>query len=370
MSWSTRALTLDDVPRITAILGEAEAREPAEQHFDEDELREMLTGPGFDLERGSLGVLADDGELVAFGALGVRTPADVWGCALYGGVATAAVGRGIGTLLVDELTRRAVGLRDAHDPSLPGEVALWIPEGRRGFDALAQDTGFETWRWFFDMRCQLQGDAPPWAGADRDPDGVQIRTWRPEDDEDVRSASNESFADHWHSVPMDRARWRAEFAESSLFRPQYSHVAVLDGDVVAFVLVEEFPGETAVNGFRTGYVARVGTRRAARGRGVASATLARTLTVLLAAGHERAELTVDAESPTGAGRLYERLGFVQVRRNRMAGRRFPAADTPSGTAADASSSTAVRAAASDAAVSGDAGIDTAGRPLGDGVAAR
>jgi hypothetical protein len=31
---------------------------------------------------------------------------------------------------------------------------------------------------------------------------------------------------------------------------------------------------------------------------------------------------VDAESPTGAGRIYERLGFITLERDTVAGRRF------------------------------------------------
>jgi ribosomal protein S18 acetylase RimI-like enzyme len=50
--------------------------------------------------------------------------------------------------------------------------------------------------------------------------------------------------------------------------------------------------------------------------------LARTLAGLADAGYRYAELGVDADSPTGAGRLYERAGFVVVGQNIVAGKRF------------------------------------------------
>jgi hypothetical protein len=43
---------------------------------------------------------------------------------------------------------------------------------------------------------------------------------------------------------------------------------------------------------------------------------------LAADGYRYAELGVDADSPTGAGRIYERLGFVTLDRDSVAGRRF------------------------------------------------
>jgi ribosomal protein S18 acetylase RimI-like enzyme len=47
-----------------------------------------------------------------------------------------------------------------------------------------------------------------------------------------------------------------------------------------------------------------------------------------AADVERAELGVDAENPTGAFGLYERLGFRTLRPHTMFGRYLPAANPP------------------------------------------
>jgi ribosomal protein S18 acetylase RimI-like enzyme len=58
------------------------------------------------------------------------------------------------------------------------------------------------------------------------------------------------------------------------------------------------------------YIPLLGTRRAARGRGIASTLLARALTGAGAAGFTAASLRVDADSLTGALGLYERAGFT------------------------------------------------------------
>ncbi len=93
-------------------------------------------------------------------------------------------------------------------------------------------------------------------------------------------------------------------------------------DIVGFVLSVEYDGDTELRGFRSGYLGRVGTLRRARGRGVASALIAATLRGMAADGYRCAELDVDAESPTGAGRIYERLGFTALDRSTLFGKRI------------------------------------------------
>ncbi|BDZ60078.1 GNAT family N-acetyltransferase [Barrientosiimonas endolithica] len=62
------------------------------------------------------------------------------------------------------------------------------------------------------------------------------------------------------------------------------------------------------------YVATVGTVAEARGRGLAQACLARSLRLAVdEGGFTRADLHVDSASPTGATRLYARLGFETAR---------------------------------------------------------
>ena len=138
-------------------------------------------------------------------------------------------------------------------------------------------------------------------------------------DEGVRLAYNASFADHWGSSPSSPERWRNLFADSSSFRADFSRLAVRDGEVVGFVMSDEFDSETRARGHRTGYVDRVGTVRSVRGRGVATTLMVHCLHAMRESGCQYADLTVDAESPTGAGRLYERLGFAVHRRNEVRG---------------------------------------------------
>jgi len=69
-------------------------------------------------------------------------------------------------------------------------------------------------------------------------------------------------------------------------------------------------GYAEATGIKDLFVATLGTRRAGRKRGVGSALLLRALTQARAAGLTRSSLVVDADSPTGALGLYERVGFT------------------------------------------------------------
>ena len=71
--------------------------------------------------------------------------------------------------------------------------------------------------------------------------------------------------------------------------------------MLAYVLASTWVPEEA-------YVTKVGTVPDARGRGLALAALLRT--VSLAEGFDYVALDVDSQSPTGATRLYDALGFV------------------------------------------------------------
>jgi ribosomal protein S18 acetylase RimI-like enzyme len=62
-----------------------------------------------------------------------------------------------------------------------------------------------------------------------------------------------------------------------------------------------------------GWVGELGVRKPWRGRGIASALLQRAFATFAARELPRVMLNVDAANPTGAVRLYERLGMRTVR---------------------------------------------------------
>jgi mycothiol synthase len=84
------------------------------------------------------------------------------------------------------------------------------------------------------------------------------------------------------------------------------------GDVAGLVLCAAYPQDWVTVPVEA-WVTTVGTRRAWRGKGVASWLMTDALRKIASAedGFERAILGVDQENPTGALRVYRRLGFVE-----------------------------------------------------------
>ena len=79
---------------------------------------------------------------------------------------------------------------------------------------------------------------------------------------------------------------------------------VRDGDEIAATVRNDPDREGG------GYVGALGVRRAWRGRGLGRALLLQTFAEFHRRGVHRVTLGVDAESPTGATRLYESVGMT------------------------------------------------------------
>jgi mycothiol synthase len=116
---------------------------------------------------------------------------------------------------------------------------------------------------------------------------------------DVRAAIEEAFRDHWewHGTPFEKWWELRRDNDQSLW------FVIRDGTEIAAAI----RNDAERNG--GGYVGIIGVRRAWRGRGLAKALLLRTFGEFRRRGTKRVSLDVDADSPTGATRLYESVGM-------------------------------------------------------------
>jgi mycothiol synthase len=173
----------------------------------------------------------------------------------------------------------------------------------------ATRAGYEPIRYGFQMRRPLEleiADVPL-------PDGVEVRPVLPEHHRAIWEADVEAFRDHVEPREHDETDY-VRFMSDPDLDPSIWQVA-WDGDEVAgSVLNGIFPHENAVMGEQFGWLELVSGRRPWRGRGVARALIARSLTVLRDRGMHVAVLGVDADNPNGALQLYEQLGFRPHRR--------------------------------------------------------
>lgn len=172
--------------------------------------------------------------------------------------------------------------------------------------ALLEQHGFTTARYFLRMARPLDAPIPdpvlPSGFTLRHVEGPhEVPAWV--------DLYNESFIDHYNHHPLlveDRLHW----LEEAHYRPEQDIIVVApDGTFVAFCICYINAHENQRSGRQEGWVSLLGSRRGYRKLGLGRAALLAGLRQLKADGADTALLGVDADSPTGATRLYESAGF-------------------------------------------------------------
>jgi ribosomal protein S18 acetylase RimI-like enzyme len=232
-------------------------------------------------------LVEDDGEIRAVGWVEAHGTVGV----AVGVVGLDAQGAGLGTRILErgEAVLEEEGVKRIHQVALAADVRA---------PALFSAHGYREVRRFWEMAIDFDG--PPVEPAL--PDEMRIESFDPADARSFHDALEEAFRDHWEHAPRDFDEWWAEKRAAPGFDPTLWFV-VRDGDEVA-AAVRNDPER---NG--GGWVAALGVRRAWRGRGLGKALLLHSFGEFHRRGFARASLGVDAESPTGATRLYERVGM-------------------------------------------------------------
>lgn len=301
MTVSWRPLDIKTVAELTELVNALAKADGTEEYYEVEDLREELQAVGFDPVRDSVAAW-QDGRLVGAGKLWIAGNPGRDGkvtVRVEGGVHPDYRGQGIGRRIMDRLEPRARQLAAERHPGI--EVWLVAYGGLPGASVrpLLEHRGYELVRYFHELKRPLTGELP----AESD-DRVQV--YRPELADAIRLAHNDAFAEHWGSAPRTEEQWR-EVVESRSFRPACTFVSLAaDGSVDAYVLSSAFMAEEL-------YIGLVGTRPRARGQGLARACLAAALRAGAASGLTEAVLSVDSQNGSGAGRLYESMGFSRVR---------------------------------------------------------
>lgn len=274
-----------------------------------EEFEDWLGDPHFDPDRDAR--LAESaGVVVAWGRVWHRPSAERLAQAfLTGTVDPAHRGCGLGRALLSWQIGRATELLRASAPRLPGFVRAMAFEHQESARRLYARFGMAAVRTSHEM---LRGLVEPLAAPD--PPGIAIAPWDPGRSEDARLVRNDAFLDHWGSPPVDRAAWEHLIAAHGT-RLDLSFLAHEGGRVVGLCRNAVYPHDEAVTGHRAGWIHTVGVLRSHRRRGIARGLIAASLAAFRGAGLTHASLYVDAENPTGAPGLYERLGFRSVRRS-------------------------------------------------------
>lgn len=300
-----RPIDAGQVGAWARLVAAIEAVDHLDEHIAEQELVQEFDDPDTDYGRGSLAAYDGD-EMVGYGLLTVRTAADpTHEMRFGGGVHPGYRGQGVGSALLAWAERAAWPLHDERFAGRPLALTTRCLATCVSAVGLFAAHGYRQSRRFLRMTVDLTGEIPEPVTPDR----VQIAGFTPERSADARLVHDEAFRDHWGSTDSSEENW-AHFLGFEAFRPEFSFLAYDGAEPLGLILAQEYDSYTKATGRLDLYIPTIGTRRAARRRGIASALLARALHTARARGFESATLDVDADSPTGAVRLYERTGFV------------------------------------------------------------
>jgi len=305
MGLDGRPLVPGDAGDWVALLDAIEDADGSDDYASEQDLRESFGSPTHDYPRGSVAI-HDGRTMVGYGVLTVRDIADPAHTVVHqGGVHPSYRGRGLGSELLNWAEHAAVPLHEQRFPGRPLSLSSGCLSTNAGAVALHEQRGYQPVRWFHDMVRDLSQPIPA-AVTD---DGITITGYRPDLAEDARLIRNESFRDHWGSTETSPQTW-AYFLASGASRPGLSFLAYQGSEPLGMLMSREYQAYQQRTGRRDLHIALVGTRAAGRKRGIATALLVTAMSAARAAGYDQASLGVDADSLTGAVRLYERAGFA------------------------------------------------------------
>jgi mycothiol synthase len=291
-----------EAAEVARVINAASRAEYGVDDVSEREIRRWFALPELDAER-DLFVVEDGGRFAAYADVGdeshrgeqfwldFRLPSEASDAAAEALLAAAQ--------------RRIAELAAARPREGERRVITWVASTNERVAALLEGEGFRVYRHAFRMTIDLDGPLP----EHRLPDGIEVRTFAPGDERAVFEAAEEAFQDTWDHVPWVFEEWRHWSIDHEDFDPTLWWLAY-DGDEIAGVSLCR-PHDTEKD---MGWVASLAVRRPWRRRGLARALLTLAFREFARRGFARVGLGVDAESLTGANRLYESAGMRTTRR--------------------------------------------------------
>ena len=296
--YTARAPRLDDVAAIAALVQDYTRAIVGFADYTEDDVRDDLTEPGFDIDHDSRLVLDEEGH-----AAGQATAVLTSGSDLVEIDVVATDPRVRAWLFAWALARAGEQGRAHGHPCVTVHHGAYRAD--TGLREQAGALGFAVATTFHRMRVDHDGAVP----APVAPPGVTLRQGT---DPAVRVAAhqvqNAAFAEHFANVPKSFDSWHETLERKSVFDWTQLWVAELDGQPVAIL---ECNGQFAEDE-NCGYVSSIGVLPRARGHGIAKYLLRHAFALDAAAGRTGTLLHVDSNNTTPAPGVYESVGMHPV----------------------------------------------------------
>jgi GNAT superfamily N-acetyltransferase len=293
-----RSPALSDAQGVADLIAARDIADYGSTDSNVAEVQNYWEAPRFDLAQDARVIVAPDGLIVGYEEIYPRSDERL---EYDGYVHPRETGRGFGTLLLRWAETRA---RERVN-ELPGTGQVILRGNTASVDqnaiAILTAEGFALIRQFWRMEIEMTSppDRPVW------PAGITYRTLDVERDARVAYAVvEEAFADHWGHLPRSFEDWEQAVLQKDGFDPTLTFMA-FDGNEVAGIVVNRYRD--------IAWVGQLAVRRAWRKRGLGLALLLHSFNEFYQRGDRAVGLGVDAQSLTGATRLYEKAGMHVAR---------------------------------------------------------
>lgn len=296
---TTRPATLDDIDRIYDLSHDYDRAQYGEDEYTREDVRNIFSSPGVNLERDTRLVFDQQGQLV--GSLFMEAHLNAKFFVVIRLRPDTADPR-LGDILIawaEEWARERIGQAE---PGARVTIGGWTPTTDLAALACFERAGFQEVRRHWRMEIELNEEpaAVAW------PEHVALRPFVAErDNYAVYHAMQTAFADHWGHVSHSFEQWRHWSETRADFDPTLWFIAWEGAQVAG--------GSLCVIDGRWGWINTLGVLRARRRQGLGMALLQHSFGVFYRRGLRLAGLGVDSQNLTGATRLYHRAGMYVAR---------------------------------------------------------
>jgi mycothiol synthase len=291
--YATRAPSREDAEAVVALIVACQLADTGEANMSLEEL--IDDWHGLDLAEEAVVVAAPDGRIAGYADVVNRSYVAV---SVYGYVHPDYQQQGIGSFLVGWGERWTRDRMNQAPENARVVAQHYVNAANSRAQRLLQAAGYAPVRGVYVMETELD-EAPP---APRWPAGISVDTFVPGRDERATyEAVEDAFRDLW-GRPRDTFESFLQETQKESFDPSLWFLAREDGGEICGVALCKVLGDE-------GWVDVVGVRRPWRKCGLGLALLRHAFAAYHRRGVRKVGLSVDAESITGAPRLYGRAGM-------------------------------------------------------------